>query len=159
MDLLLTNPTWVQIESSTEYLIEQAQKDLNTIDGIVALSRGGLVPGVIASHVTGARLFPITYSSKDGNGDNKDHNNHVPSFFEISNRPVSLVLIDDICDSGKTQLEVFNILSTLTPPYSTIRTVALYYKESAIFCPDYYNWTIPANGPDRVSVHVSVSKF
>lgn len=142
-----TNPTWEQIKFATYY---QTQKVFHvhkkSITAIVALSRGGLVPGVLASHYSGASLLPVTYSSKQGHGDNRNHANQLPDLTEQYQDPINLVIIDDICDSGKTKLEVYEHFVTHTPPNSQITTVALYQKEQAAFTVDFYHWKIPQNG-------------
>lgn len=70
-------------------------------DGVIAPSRGGLLFGMIASHFFNVPLIPVSYSSKKGKGDDKNHHNILPDI------PTGTYLIvDDICDSGNTLLEL-----------------------------------------------------
>lgn len=112
----------------------------HTFDAIVAPSRGGLVPGVIASHVLhDVPLIPIVYSSKQGMGD-KLNDNQIPTLNDVK----KILLIDDIADSGYTLEE---LVGAFEEQGIVVITATLHYKESSVFCPDYHVWTIPENGP------------
>jgi hypoxanthine phosphoribosyltransferase len=69
--------TWETIENLVLDLSKQIPKDIKFIHG---LSRGGLIPAVMLSHITG---IPFRKS---------------PAFCE----PGEVLVVDDICDSGET---------------------------------------------------------
>lgn len=110
-------------------------------DYIVGLSRGGLIPATILSHMTDIPLVPVKYSSKSGNGDNRNHDNVLPHI-----DGATLLIVDDISDSGNTLREV---VDHYRYEGHTVRTAALYYKELAnpVFVPDIVWKTIPEDGP------------
>ena len=109
-------------------------------DCIVALSRGGLIPGVILSHMLSVPLVPVCYSSKRGAGDNKDHDNVLPNI-EYD----TILIVDDICDTSKTLSEVVSWYKSLG---KQIQTAVLHYKirtDPASYIPDFAGCTLPEN--------------
>jgi hypoxanthine phosphoribosyltransferase len=123
------------------------------IDYIIGLSRGGLIPATVLSHMSELPLVPVKYSSKSGNGNNKNHDNILPSIpvlFESGVGPgmelPTLLIVDDISDSGKTLREV---VDHYTRSGHTVYSAALYYKELAtpVIEPDVFWRSISEDGP------------
>jgi len=105
---------------------------------VVGISRGGLIPGVIISHLLQLPLEVVCYSSKDGAGDNKNHENQLPV---LTASP--MLIIDDISDTGKTLMEVRDYY---TKHNVSVYTAALYYKVNPtpeLFVPDFRWRRIP----------------
>jgi len=65
-------------------------------DYIVAITRGGLVPGVRLSHILKIPLVTIKWSSS---ADENEHNFWIP---EDINAGMKVLIVDDIVDSGET---------------------------------------------------------
>jgi len=103
---------WNYIEAAINRLaidIERSNKKISYIKGI---QRGGLIPAVLLSH----RLnIPMV---SNGVLDN------------------SMLVVDDICDSGKTLTEL--------KKYKCY-TATIHYKPSAIIKPDFYYDIVPEN--------------
>lgn len=110
---------------------------------IVGIARGGLFPALVISHLLNVPMQSVFYSSKQGAGENKNHENCLP---ELSAKPYSQILIvDDIYDTGNTLAEVTNYY--ITQQYD-ISTAVLYYKEgSDQRKPDVYIQRIPKDAP------------
>jgi len=104
---------------------------LLSFDGVIAPSRGGLLFGMIASHFFKVPLIPISYSSKKGKGDDKNHDNILP---EIPTG--NYLLVDDICDSGQTMLELMNFYAG--ERNNVVYTAAWYCKASPAYFPTMY---------------------
>lgn len=139
----LNYPTWSMIEKGTARLaIDIVQSDLR-VSCIIGLARGGLIPAVLLSHMLDVPMLPASYSSKEGHGDNKDHNNVLPDpvVYDEYHR---IIIVDDIADSGLTLHEV---KEHYKKHYNSFRieTATLYYKTTAKIRPDYYWHTIPAH--------------
>ncbi|MEM4258053.1 MAG: phosphoribosyltransferase family protein [Candidatus Thermoplasmatota archaeon] len=131
---ILTNPTYDQIHDGCINLSNQIKQNLPKVDYIIGLARGGLFPAVIISHILNVPMLTVHYSSKEGVGDNKNHENILP---DLSPRK-SYVFVDDIADSGKTLAEIFKYY---TLKKVVIHTAVLYYKEhktNHLFAPDWY---------------------
>lgn len=103
-----------------KYAIAKLVKDIsdysinNKIEKIIAVSRGGLVPGVYLSHKLNLPLQVIEYSARDNMcGDN--------SYAWLANE-LNAVIVDDIADSGLT----LNFLKSINP---SLPTAVLVQKE------------------------------
>lgn len=111
---------------------------------LVGLSRGGLVPlGFLAGETmfNNRNVTTISIASYSDEGQQSS----LELIFPISEVQLehlkkckSLLIVDDIADSGKTLAWVTCMLKTALP-HADIRTATLFYKEaSSIFKPDYY---------------------
>jgi hypoxanthine phosphoribosyltransferase len=108
-------------------------------DRIVGLSRGGLIPGVIISHLMGIPFSPVAYSSKNGAGDNRNHDAiWTLPVFECDN----ILIVDDICDTSLTLAE---ITSYYRSKGIIVYTAVLHYKTrtNGQHVPDFYWKKIP----------------
>lgn len=133
----LAHPSWYQIDKGAAYLsLKVTQDDHFKPKAIIGLARGGLVPAVIMSHLLQVKMFPISYSSKQGNGEYKEYENVLPTF------PITwdLLIVDDICDTGYTMREVDHVYRDSG---HVVRTATLYYKDGAVITPDYVWQSIP----------------
>lgn len=149
---VLTHPSYGNIHKACKEVFIPAIDNLeHKPDFIVGLSRGGLIPATVLSHMTDIPLFPVKYSSKSGNGDNKNHDNELPAIAPwfskdelgepLLNVP-TLLIMDDISDSGNTLREVSDHYRSKG---HRVYTAALYYKEltNAVIVPDIIWNTIP----------------
>lgn len=143
MSNIITHPTYAEIHKACIEL--RYNSYLNQVDRpkyVVGLQRGGLIPAVIISHaLNDMSMRVIDYSSEQGAGDDaKQHENTLPSF----EHGASLLIVDDICDTGHTMKEVVEFYERCGHP---VTTFCLYYKEGAVFKPDYIWQTIPEDAP------------
>jgi len=136
----ITNPSYDALHNAAVTMVREA-RTLAWIDAIVAPVRGGLMFGVIASHKLNVPVIPIHYSSKGGNGDDKNHTNTIVA---LANGVKTILLVDDIIDSGNTLKEIHD---AYTAAGIKVISAAFHYKENAVFHPDLYFWRIPADSP------------
>lgn len=138
MKPVLTHPSWYQIDKGCALLANQIIRTDYKPDVIVGLARGGLIPAVILSHILCIKMFPVSYSSKAGNGEYKEYDNTLPDLpFK------KLLIVDDIADTGNTLKEV---VQHYTNKGHEIQSAVLYYKAGAsIIRPSYFWQEIPAN--------------
>jgi hypoxanthine phosphoribosyltransferase len=132
-----SHPSYDQIHESCQQLCQR----LVPVELVIGLSRGGLIPGVIMSHLLNIPFKPLEYSSSKGQGD-KYCNNEIPDWIKLNSTPKTVCLIDDIADSGHTMLEVTQILQENN---FRVVTAALYFKTTSVFIPQYYEYKIPEN--------------
>lgn len=149
---VLTHPSYEQLHIGTLDIINKMLIRQSVPDWIIGLTRGGLVPAVIASHAMNLPMMPVNYSSVEGNGDNKNHQNNLPEIpdvgivsgmGELPPLP-ALLIIDDICDSGRTMMEVATHYEDKGYP---VLTASLYYKEGSLYQPNFTWQAIPEDSP------------
>lgn len=149
---VLAHPSWHDIEKGVAIIARQAQKAGAGIDKVIGLTRGGLIPGVLFSHIWEVPMVSASYSSLDGAGNNKNHDNILPTIYGadipsgqgIAPAVPSLLIIDDICDTGKTMSEVFLHYQRQG---HVVWTAALYHKENAVLVPDFVWQTLSPLAP------------
>jgi hypoxanthine phosphoribosyltransferase len=81
---------------------------------IYGVPRGGLIPATWISHKTGIKYQQINSAQ-------------ISKMADLSH----ILIIDDICDSGKTVKEI-------RENYPKVKVACLYYKETASETPDIY---------------------
>ena len=118
--------------------INHVEPSDNPFQGIVGISRGGLIPAVILSHELKLPLTCIDYSSPDGAGDDKRVEFSLPP---INQRDI--LIVDDIADTGRT---LFETTMHYLKRGHFISTAALYWKESDIHT-EFYAQKLPADAP------------
>jgi hypoxanthine phosphoribosyltransferase len=109
-------------------------------DAIVALLRGGVVPGRIFSDFFDILLdfFALDVKLYDGIGKRKKAPVIKAFYGDIKNKKV--LVVDDIWDSGKTMEAVlYNMRG------EDITTATLFWKETAKCKPNYYADTVKEN--------------
>lgn len=134
----ILNPSYDALHNAAVTMVKEA-RTLGWIDAVVAPVRGGLLFGVVASHKLNVPVIPVSYSSKGGAGDDKNHDNILPA---LPAGIQTILVVDDIVDSGKTLKEI--VTHYQSGGYRVI-TAAYHYKEGAVFHPDLYYWRIPAD--------------
>jgi hypoxanthine phosphoribosyltransferase len=134
----ITDPDYDSLHNAAVTMVKEA-RTLGWIDRVIAPVRGGLMFGVIASHKLNVPMIPVQYSSKNGAGDDKNHPNVI---IKLDESIKTVLLVDDIADSGNTLKEIAALYSA-----SGVRviTAVFHYKEGSVFVPDLYYWRIPAD--------------
>jgi len=135
-------PTYQDLDAACRHIsdfIHYNATKIGKTELIVGLTRGGLMPAVILSHTLNIPMVAVQYSSKIGNGD-KAHLNVLPEL-----NAHSILLVDDICDSGET-------LNEVTSHYKhegyDVSSAVIYYKdlgEKIIYEPDVWAIKISQN--------------
>lgn len=110
--------------------------DVKEYDYIVGTNRGGLIPAVIISHMLKVPHLPISYSSPDGTGDDKNSLIDLPKI-----RDSKILIIDDICDSGLTMQYICRHYGRKMG--NTVRSAVIYVKEhSSKHIPDFHAFAV-----------------
>jgi hypoxanthine phosphoribosyltransferase len=100
--------SWDDVNTAADSLAHQIKKSDTTIEAITGLPRGGLIPAVLLSHKLGLPYVELLSNE--------------------SEKYDSILVVDDICDSGETLKEYYQFFPTAT----------IHYKQSAIVKPDFY---------------------
>jgi hypoxanthine phosphoribosyltransferase len=129
-------------DKDIETLVRKIKKSKITFSYIVALSRGGLIPGVVLSHKLGLSLVPVNWSTRDR--DDSESNCWIPE--DIINGKKILV-VDDIIDSGETLRTMF---AEWNPPQAArnklitenIYVASLIFNKDQTTVPNFYGTKI-----------------
>lgn len=132
-------PSYEEIHNACMDMALQIYSTHLNIKQIIGIARGGLLPAVVLSHQLSLPLLLVEYSSKHGQGDDKNHKNILP---QIDPQDGAILLVDDISDSGKTLNELG---AHFTKHGVTCYTAVLYYKipTTPQTVPDFVWRTIP----------------
>lgn len=132
----LTHPSFADIHSGCMDIAFQTKMRNAKFDAILGVSRGGLIPATILSHKLNIPLIPITYSSVVGRGDDKNHPNVLPTVDYKS-----ILIVDDICDSGYTLKElVDHYINENTAVYTAVTHFKL--LDNPVIIPNFYWLTV-----------------
>ncbi len=135
MKATLVHPSWTNVEKGAAFLSLKVSQHF-TPKAIIGLARGGLVPAVIMSHLLEIKMFPVSYSSKNGNGEYKAYDNALPEL------PITwdILVVDDICDSGYTMKEVVKHYRDVG---HVVKAAVLYHKDGSVYNPEFAWQRIP----------------
>lgn len=112
-----------------------AQKIDWKFDSIVAIARGGLsLAHLLGEYYNIREVYSINTIGYEDTA--KLESVKVFNIPELKDTK-SVLIVDDIVDSGDTLLEVLKVLGKAYPSI-TFRTASLFYKKSAKIAPDWY---------------------
>jgi len=106
--------SWDDIKNVIEKLAEKVNNLEKKPFYIYGIPRGGLIPATWLSHKTGIKYQQI-------------NSTQISKIADLSH----VLIVDDICDSGKTVKEV-------RENFPKVKIACLYYKENEIAKPDIY---------------------
>jgi len=139
-ELPCTLITWEDVYSLCRRLAQQLRKANFRIDVIVAIARGGYIPGRLLSDMLG--IHDLTgFKIEHYQGAYKQHEAYVkyPLNADINGRNV--LLLDDVCDSGDTfTVGVEHIRHC--GKTNEMRTAAMHLKTVSSYIPDFYVETV-----------------
>jgi hypoxanthine phosphoribosyltransferase len=105
-------------------------------DWYIAITRGGLIPTALLSHITGQRNIDTFCIQRYG----EDKKEKTISNLESKNlkhfRNQRILLIDDLLDHGKTMEFVVHTLKLYSP--QDIKIAVIYWKPRSIITPNFY---------------------
>ena len=132
--------TWEEVYSLCRQLVRQLRKANFRIDVIVAIARGGFVPGRLLSDMLGIHDL-TSFKIEHYQGAYKQHEAFVKYPLNANINGRNVLLLDDVCDSGDTfAVGVEHIRQCGT--VNEMRTAALHLKTVSKFIPDFYIETV-----------------
>jgi hypothetical protein len=132
--------TWEDVYSLCRQLAQQLRKANFRIDVIVAIARGGYIPGRLLSDMLG--IHDLTgFKIEHYQGAYKQHQAYVkyPLNADINGRNV--LLLDDVCDSGDTFTVGVEHIRRCGKA-NELRTAAMHLKTVSSYIPDFYVETV-----------------
>jgi len=132
--------TWEDVYSLCRQLVRQLRKENFRIDVIVAIARGGYVPGRLLSDMLGIHdLTSVKIEHYQGAYIQHEAFIKYPLNADINERNV--LLLDDVCDSGDTFIVGVDHIRHCGK-VNEMRTAALHLKTVSKYVPDFYVETI-----------------
>jgi len=129
-------PSWEDIYGMCIQLADQIKESGYVPDMIVAVARGGWVPGRIISDLlsnSNVASLKVEFYKDVAETDRK------PIISQRVSAPIrrkKVLVVDDVADTGESLKAVRDYLKKLGP--AEIRIATLHYKSKSIFKPDYF---------------------
>lgn len=139
--------SWSDFGGASRALARQIHDSGWSPDLVVAIARGGLIPGgALAYALDKKTIGSFNVEFYTGEGTTLTEPLILPPFMEVSEQlGQRLLLVDDVADSGKTLQKVVSLLGDEGVPDRfgnnirfEVRTAVLYLKPRSILTPDYY---------------------
>lgn len=124
-------------------LCYQIAKQVSKPTHVVALSRGGLTPGVMLSHHWDVPMIPLQWSTRDHAHQELGTASRILSL--LSQDPLaSILIVDDIGDTGESLATLTDFLYNhqVENVHQQTTTACLYLKAGCRFQPDVYGAAI-----------------
>ncbi|MCA5893785.1 phosphoribosyltransferase [Isoptericola sp. NEAU-Y5] len=128
--------TWTRLPVAVRELAEQVVASGFLPDVVVAVARGGLVPGGAMAYALGTKgVGTLNVEFYTDIGQTLDDPRVLPPLMDTSELPGAKVLVvDDVADSGRTLALVMGMLAAQG---ADARSAVLYTKPRTIIRPDY----------------------
>jgi hypothetical protein len=135
------NVSWRKIDACVETVGRAIRAARFRPDCIVAILKGGLVPARLLSDFFGSiEIYPIRVKAYAGTR-KLDRVRLEPFQYPIGRK--SVLLVDDIHDSGQTLHKVIQHLQRRRP--RAVRTATLFYKHNALHPPEFHARTVASD--------------
>jgi hypoxanthine phosphoribosyltransferase len=130
---------WEQYHRMIEQLALQVHDSGYRFDSLLCLARGGLRIGDVFSRLFDVPLAILATSSYRAAAGTKQDSLDIAEYITTTGGPLhgSLLLVDDLVDSGVTLSRVVEHLRTRFPELREVRTAVLWQKAVSMVRPDY----------------------
>jgi hypothetical protein len=134
--------TWGEIEQWCEDITSQLSKHRSP-DVVIGLTRGGWVPARLVCDRLGIKDLFAVKTEHWGITASRDGEARLAQKLPVSVEGKSVLIVDDITDTGKSLALAFNHLMELRP--SQVKSATLLHITHSSFVPDYYSVEVPAS--------------
>ena len=128
--------TWDQVNSYARQLAYQIRKSGIQIDMIIAIGRGGYMPGRLLSDLLGIMNL-ASFKIEHYHGSQKSPQAVIKYPLVADVNEQNILLVDDVSDSGDTFTVAIDHIRSKGIPYS-VHTVVLHHKSVSKYEPDYF---------------------
>lgn len=140
------NYTWDRMIVDTSWLTNKIKSSNIEYGLVLGLTRGGLIPAVVLSHRIGVPMETVQWSFRDTDKQNSWALNGILNFADPSKR---ILVVDDICDSGKTLVSLFEYMNRCYYYFAGFDSAVLINNTSQPFKPTYCPTIIDRNHDKR----------
>ena len=142
--------SWDDYHHAIERMAAKVQASEYRFDQIIALARGGLRVGDTLSRIFNQPLAVLATQSYFANADKTEElqgeltiGQHMAKVNERLGE--TILLVDDLVDSGKTMQVVVEHLRQRYPGIKKVKTAVIWKKGCSVFTPDYWADDLPDN--------------
>ena len=142
--------SWDDYHHAIERMAAKVQASGYRFDQIIALARGGLRVGDTLSRIFNQPLAVLATQSYFANADKTEElqgeltiGQHMAKVNERLGE--TILLVDDLVDSGKTMQVVVEHLRQRYPGIKKVKTAVIWKKGCSVFTPDYWADDLPDN--------------
>ncbi len=142
--------SWDDYHHAIERMAAKVQASGYRFDQIIALARGGLRVGDTLSRIFNQPLAVLATQSYFANADKTEESQgeltigqHMAKVNERLGE--TILLVDDLVDSGKTMQVVVEHLRQRYPGIKKVKTAVIWKKGCSVFTPDYWADDLPDN--------------
>ena len=142
--------SWDDYHHAIERLAANIHASGFAFDQIICLARGGLRVGDMLSRIFNQPLAVLATQSYFANADKTAESQgdltigqHMAKVNERLGQ--SVLLVDDLVDSGKTMQVVVEHLQRRYPGIKTVKTAVIWKKGCSVFAPDFWADDLPDN--------------
>jgi hypothetical protein len=142
--------SWDDYHHAIERLGAKVHASGFAFDQIICLARGGLRVGDMLSRIFNQPLAVLATQSYFANADKTAEaqgeltiGQHMAKVNERLGQ--SVLLVDDLVDSGKTMQEVVEHLRHRYPGIQSVKTAVIWKKGCSVFTPDFWADDLPDN--------------
>jgi hypoxanthine phosphoribosyltransferase len=128
------NYSWNEMRVGVNFLDAKVRDSGEDYSLIIALERGGLVPGVMLSHSLGIPMRAVQWSLRDGNIQNEQMLISILNWVDSARK---ILIVDDICDSGETLKSILAFINQRYYWFKGIDTAVLINNSAQDFVPTY----------------------
>ncbi len=131
---------WDDYHGAIERLARMVHDSGYRFDQVLCLARGGLRVGDVFSRLFKVPLAILATSSYREAGGTERGELDIAQHITSTGGPLagSLLLIDDLVDSGVTLQQVQQHLKQNFPAVTDVRSAVIWYKACSVMKPDYY---------------------
>lgn len=126
--------SWSIYQTLTQKLAAAILDQVQPLDEIIAISRGGLTFGHLLSDFL---RIPISVIAIQSYSDIQTHGEvKITAGLQNSIERKRILLVDDVADSGLTLKRAVSYLKEFNP--SSVTSVTMFYKPNSVIRPDYF---------------------
>lgn len=130
------NITWSDLRNLTFTLFQKIGKTSSHFDLAIAIARGGLtITQLLSDHL---KLPIAAFTVESYKNLKQEKLPHITYGLSTPLNGKKILLVDDVCDTGKTFLRGLAYLEELGAKRADIKSASLHYKPHAEVKPDFY---------------------
>ena len=133
---------WDDIDEMVHQLHRHMVRKKYKPDFIVGVSRGGLVPAVMLSHMFKVPMIPVVWATRDFTDCDHERVDQIRKL--VVDEQKEVLIVDDICDTGTTFISMSDYLMQEGCTFAMgVEFASLYVRYTTEFDPTFWAVEVP----------------